>query len=233
MNFNLIMPMAGNGSRFIERGYKDPKPLIDVLGKPMFVRAVDNIGLEFDNMIFIVRKEHNIRDRILEYYPDAHIVEIDSITEGAACSVLLADPYMRPEDSVFIANCDQIMEWDKNGFINNMDNDGVILTFDCPERDPKWSYAEVNSSGSVIRVAEKNPISSYATTGHYYWSHWSTFKSSAYNMIAANDRTNNEFYLCPTFNYTINSGGHVVTYRVEKMQGIGTPEDLEAWLNLN
>ena len=233
MNFNLIMPMAGNGSRFVTAGYDKPKPLIDVNGKPMFVAAVENIGLEYDNKIFIVRKEHNISKDVLEYYPDAHIVEIDYVTEGAACSVLLADPYLKDNDSVFISNCDQIIEWDINDFKNKMNEDGIILTFDCPERDPKWSFAQTDNNGLVTRVAEKDPISSTATTGHYYWSHWSTFKHSALDMIANNDRFNNEFYLCPTFNYTLSMGGRVVTSHVNKMHGIGTPEDLKQWLNLN
>jgi UDP-N-acetylglucosamine diphosphorylase / glucose-1-phosphate thymidylyltransferase / UDP-N-acetylgalactosamine diphosphorylase / glucosamine-1-phosphate N-acetyltransferase / galactosamine-1-phosphate N-acetyltransferase len=231
MNFKLIMPMAGNGSRFSAAGYSDPKPLVDVRGKPMFVQAVDNIGLEFDEMIFIVQKSHNIRDRVLEYYPNAHVVEIDGITQGAACSVLLADPYISDEDAVFVSNCDQLIQWDTNDFKTKMDNDGIILTFDCPNRNPKWSFAQTDTIGRVVRVAEKDPISELATTGHYYWSHWITFKNSVNEMIQNNDRFNNEFYLCPTFNYTINHGGHVVTSHVTEMHGLGTPEDLQKWLD--
>jgi dTDP-glucose pyrophosphorylase len=232
MSFKLIMPMAGNGARFAQNGYVDPKPLISVNGKPMFVCAVENIGLDFDTMIFIVRKEHNIRERVLEFYPNAIVIEISHPTEGAACSVLLADPYMTSDDSIFVSNCDQIIQWDSEQFKSKMLNDGIILTFNCTERDPKWSYAQTDSADYVTRVAEKDPISDNATTGHYYWSKWSTFKNSAIQMINANDRTNNEFYLCPTFNYTINNGGRVIIQRVNEMHGIGTPEDLNAWLNL-
>ena len=231
MSFKLIMPMAGNGSRFTAEGYTVPKPLIDVKGKPMFVRAIDDINLTFDDMIFIVRKEHNIKDRVLEHYPAAKIVELNELTEGAACSVLTADEYINPDDSVFISNCDQIIEWDTNEFDKLRHNDGIILTFDCPERDPKWSFAQTDSDSNVIRVKEKDPISSEATTGHYYWRAWSMFKHSTAQMIAADDRHNNEFYLCPVFNYTINNGGKVKTVNVSNMQGIGTPEDLDKWLN--
>ena len=224
------MPMAGNGSRFAEAGYSEPKPLIDIRGKPMFVRAVENIGLEFDEMIFITRKEHNIANRVLEYYPEAHVVELDSPTEGAACSVLTADPYMNPEDAVFITNCDQFIEWDSTVFTEQMDNDGVIITFDCPERDPKWSYARTEND-VVVEVAEKNPISTYGTSGHYYWSHWTTFKNSANRMIANNERVNGEFYLAPVYNQTIAVGRRVVRVPIERMYGVGTPEDLELWLN--
>jgi dTDP-glucose pyrophosphorylase len=232
MSFKLIMPMAGNGSRFQSQGYTQPKPLIDVKGKPMFVHAVENIDLEFDDYIFIVRKEHNIVDAVKDYYPNSKVVELDTLTEGAACSVLTADAYLNDNDNVFISNCDQIMTWDKNLFVNNMNYDGVILTFDCPERDPKWSFAETDATGNVIRVAEKQPISDRATTGHYYWKSWKTYKHSANHMFVANDRFNNEFYLCPVFNYSIALGCTVKTVNVESMYGIGTPEDLQHWLSL-
>lgn len=233
MSFKLIMPMAGNGSRFADVGYTDPKPLIDVKGKPMFVRAIDDLKLKFDDMVFIVRKEHNIKDRVLAHYPAAKVVELDSVTQGAACSVLTADQYLDPDDSVFISNCDQIIKWDTAQFEQLQHNDGIILTFDCPERDPKCSFAQTDAkNGNVIRVAEKNPISDTASTGHYYWRQWSTFKQSTEKMIAANDRYKNEFYLCPVFNYTINESNTVKTVSVESMHMIGTPEDLNAWLSL-
>ena len=231
MGFKLIMPMAGNGSRFAMAGYTDPKPLIDVKGKPMFVRSIDDINLTFDDMIFIVRKAHNIKDRVLEHYPTAKVIELEHLTKGAACSVLAADQYLDPDDSVFISNCDQIIKWDTNEFDKLRHNDGVILTFDCPERDPKWSFAQTDDTGNVIRVKEKDPISSEATTGHYYWRRWQMFYQSAAQMIEADDRHNNEFYLCPVFNYTINNGGTVKTVKVNHMQGVGTPEDLNVWLN--
>ena len=222
--------MAGEGSRFREQGYTVPKPLIDVQGKPMFVRAVESVGLEFDNHIFITRREHNIADGIRDYFPRAHVVELDALTEGAACSVLTADPYMNPEDALFVTNCDQFIEWDSTVFTEQMDNDGVIMTFDCPERDPKWSYARTEND-CVVEVAEKNPISEYATSGHYYWSHWSTFTSSAHRMIQNNERVNNEFYLAPVYNQTIAAGGVVTRAPIHKMHGVGTPEDLQAWLD--
>lgn len=232
MSFKLIMPMAGNGSRFTAEGYTVPKPLIDVKGKPMFVRAIDDINLTFDDMIFIIRKEHNIKDRVLEHYPAAKIVELEHLTKGAACSVLAADQYLSPDDSVFISNCDQIIEWDTDKFDKLRHNDGIILTFDCPGRDPKWSFAQTDNDNNVIRVAEKNPISSTASTGHYYWRSWSMFYQSAAQMIEADDRFNNEFYLCPVLNYTINSGGIVKAINVSSMHGIGIPEDLKLWLSL-
>jgi len=230
MSFKLIMPMAGEGTRFKKEGYTEAKPLIDLKGKPMFVRAVETIGLPFDDYIFIVQKEHNIIDNIKEYYPNSTIIEIEEITEGAACTVLLADPYVNDEDSIFIANCDQIIDWNVEQFKKLMNNDGIILTFDCPEKDPKWSFAKLEND-NIIEVAEKNPISTYATTGHYYWKHWNAFKKHAQQMIEKNIRVNGEFYVCPVYNEIIANNGIIKKIDMKYMQGVGTPEDLQQWLN--
>lgn len=229
----LIMPMAGNGSRFAEQGYKDPKPLIDVRGKPMFVRTIESIGLEFDEYIFIVRQEHNLRDSVLEHYPNAHIVELDALTEGAACSVATAAPYMDADDSFCVCNCDQFFEWNSLEFDQHKNNDGVLLLFNDPAKDPKWSFAAYEPSSQLIfKVAEKDPISEYATAGLYYWKSWKTYLESLQMMIDANDRTNNEFYLCPVYNHTLRLQNTVISgIIIDEMHGVGIPEDLDAWLN--
>jgi len=227
MSFKLIMPMAGNGSRFSEQGYTVPKPLIDVEGKPMFVRAIECLNLKFDDYIFIVKREHNLTQEIEKYF-NATIIELDTTTEGAACTVLTADPCINDNDSVMICNCDQIIKWDSNCWHAMPDSDGRLLVFDEPTADPKWSFAELDESNNVTRVAEKDPISTWATTGHYYWNRWSTYKASAQSMIDADDRTNNEFYLCPVYNHT---PGTIKAIPVSEMHGIGTPEDLQKWLS--
>ena len=226
--------MAGNGSRFAESGYAVPKPMIDVAGKPMFIKSIESINLSFDDYIFIVRKEHNITTKVLEYYPNAKIVELDHVTEGAACSVLLADDYLNDDDSIFVSNCDQIIDWDSTKFNNKKDSDGVIMLFNEPNRDPKWSFADYDhDTESISKVAEKDPISEWATSGHYYWKEWKTYKQSAQAMINSNDRINGEFYLCPVYNYTINQLNKTVKgVIIDRMHGVGTPEDLEKWLNL-
>lgn len=233
MSFKLIMPMAGNGSRFAEQGYKDPKPMIDVRGKPMFVRTIESIGLEFDEYIFIVRREHNLRDSVLEHYPNAHIVELDALTEGAACSVATAAPYMDADDSFCVCNCDQFFEWDSSQFEQHRTNDGVILLFEDLERNPKWSFAAYEpTSQHIFKVAEKDPISSYATAGLYYWRKWDMYTQSLNMMMEANDRTNGEYYLCPVYNHTLRLQNKKISgIIIDKMHGVGIPEDLDAWLN--
>ena len=230
----LVMPMAGDGSRFAKVGVNTPKPMIEVEGKPMFQYAVEQIGIEFDEHIFIVRKEHNIADKVREIYPDAHIIELDHKTEGAACTVLLAREHFKDGSSMFVSNCDQHTEWDETIaqiIIHQPTVDGLIATFEVPDKDPKWSYAKTDRWHNVLEVAEKNPISTTATTGWYFWKDGSMFVKSAYDMMDADDRFNNEFYLAPVFNYSIKRNATIKIMEVDEMHGLGTPEDLEAWEN--
>lgn len=224
------MPMAGDGSRFKDAGYTVPKPLIEVDGVPMFVHAVETCSLPFDDIIFIVRKEHNISDTIRNYYPNSKVIEITNKTQGAVCTVLLADLYMSNHDSVFIANCDQILGWNSGLFLHEIehsDPNAAVLLFHNPEREDKWSFADYNlKSGIITRVAEKDPISEWASTGHYYWRSWSEFKFAAKDMIRADDKVRGEFYICPVLNYT---HGLLLGAVVDTMTGLGTPEDLQAW----
>ena len=224
----LLMPMAGLGSRFPGT---QPKPLIPVDGVPMFVAAERSIGLHFTHRIFITRCEHDLRAVIEQYYPGSTVIEIDYTTEGTASTLLLAREHIQGEE-LFVANCDQIVDWNPLQALSIWSGvDGGIATFDCPERDPKWSYAQHDLTGSVKQVAEKVAISQTATVGYYYWKRGEDFVSSAELMISADDRVNGEFYTCPTFNYMIEQGGIVRIAPVRSMQGVGTPQDLKRYQN--
>jgi NDP-sugar pyrophosphorylase family protein len=230
----LIMPMAGDGTRFADAGYTQPKPLIPINGVPMFAHAERCIELDFDERIFIVRKEHDINSRVLEWYPDATVIELDYLTEGTACSILTAREHYEDGSSIFVANCDQHIEWDSYHAQEIMDTpgvDGLIPNFHCPGRSPKWSYAMVDDRQNIKRVAEKDPISEWATVGYYYWRDGQQFIQSVDMMMSANDRVNNEFYTCPVYNYTLKIPGigNVKHIEVDVMQGIGTPEDVKEY----
>lgn len=232
MTMTLVMPMAGNGKRFKEAGYTEPKPFVMVNGKPMFQHAIDCINIKFDRLIFIVQKEHNISNKIKEIYPDAIVIELISPTRGAAETVLTAKDYFK-DTSIFIANCDQHVEWNSSAIdriIYERNADGAIAIFDCPDMDPKWSYAKINGV-TVTEVAEKKAISNWATVGFYTWKDGNEFIRAAEEMIANNERVNGEFYLCPVFNYSIKNNKHIVGYTVTEMHGLGTPEDLEYFLS--
>jgi len=231
---NVLIPMAGAGSRFSDAGYTFPKPLIDVKGKPMIQLVVENLNIKA-NYIYVVRKEHRKRynlDTLLNLItPNCKIVEVDELTEGAACTALLAKKYIDVDKPLFFANSDQFVEWDSNEFMykmNETDADGGIVSFRSTH--PKWSFAKINEKGFVTEVAEKNPISDIATVGYYYWKKGSDFVTYAEEMIDKNIRVNNEFYVCPVYNQAIEDGKKIRTFDIPKMWGLGTPEDLKNYL---
>jgi len=231
---NVLIPMAGAGTRFQQAGYTFPKPLIDVEGKPMIQVVVDNLNIDA-TFIYVVQKEHRAKynlDALLNLItPACKIVEVDGITEGAACTTLLAKEFIDNEQPLVMANSDQFVEWDSNEFMYKMIEqkvDGGILTFTATH--PKWSFAKVDEYGYVTEVAEKNPISDIATVGVYYWAKGSDYVKYAEQMISKNIRTNNEFYTCPVFNEAIGDGKKIKTFNIEKMWGLGTPEDLNYYL---
>jgi HAD superfamily hydrolase (TIGR01509 family) len=231
---NVLIPMAGAGSRFQQAGYTFPKPLIDVENKPMIQVVVDNLNIEA-TFIYVVQKEHREKynlDTLLNLItPGCKIVEVDGLTEGAACTTLLAKEHIDNDAPLVMANSDQFLEWDSNEFMYKMIEqkvDGGIVTFTATH--PKWSFAKVDEHGYVTEVAEKNPISDIATVGVYYWVKGSDYVKYAEQMISKNIRTNNEFYTCPVFNEAIGDGKKIKTFNIEKMWGLGTPEDLKYYL---
>ena len=231
---NVLIPMAGAGSRFQQAGYTFPKPLIDVKGKPMIQTVVENLNVEA-NFIFVVQKEHREKynlDALLNLItPNCKVVEVNSLTEGAACTTLLAKEHINNDAPLLMANSDQFAEWDSNEFMYKMVEQNVdagILSFKSTH--PKWSFAKVNEFGCVTEVAEKKPISDIATVGIYYWAKGSDYVKYAEQMISKNIRVNNEFYVCPVFNEAIKDNKKIKTFNIEKMWGLGTPEDLNHYL---
>lgn len=231
---NILIPMAGLGSRFKDAGFIFPKPLIEVREKTMIQMVVDSLNIDA-NFIFIIQKEHqkqfNLISTLKTMVPNCKIIEIDGITEGAACTTLLAKKYINNSNPLIIANSDQYIVWNSSKTLYNFytkDFDGGILTFESIH--PKWSYAKCDDNLMVTEVAEKKVISKNATVGVYYWKKGSDYVNYANKMIKKNKRVNNEFYVCPVFNEAINDGKRIAISRVEKMHGLGTPEDLKNYL---
>jgi HAD superfamily hydrolase (TIGR01509 family) len=234
-NLNVVIAMAGLGSRFIEKGYTFPKPMIDVFGKPMIQVVVENLNMDA-NYFFLVQKEHlekyNIEHMLKLIKPNCTIVPVDGLTQGSPCTVLLAKEYINNDQPLFLANCDQYMEWNSNeamySFMND-DIDGGLLVFNAIS--PKWSFCKLNDQGFVSQVAEKDPISDIANTGCYYWKQGKDFVKYAEQMIDKNIRIKNEFYTAPVYNEAIDDGKRIKVKFVNKMYGLGTPEDLEQFIN--
>jgi capsular polysaccharide biosynthesis protein, putative nucleotidyltransferase len=238
---NILIPMAGLGSRFAKAGYKKPKPFIDVSGKPMIVRVLENLKYPDAKYILVAQWDHLQKEKELvkkiEHEFNAVFVPIEKLSEGTACTVLYARKFINNSVPLLIANSDQIVDIDIAAFIDDCKNrelDGSILTFVDEHKDPKWSFAKIDDNGLVKEVKEKEVISPYATVGIYLYSKGSDFVNSAVDMIARNDRVNNEFYTCPTYNYAIKDGLKIGIYNIHfnQMHGIGTPEDLNSYLKI-
>ncbi|WP_295021576.1 glycosyltransferase family 2 protein [Sulfurimonas sp.] len=238
---NIVIPMAGAGSRFAKAGYEKPKPFIDVAGKPMIVRVLENLAYPDARYILIGRKdqleqEHETVREIEKKY-NAVFIGIDKLTEGTACTVLYAKRFIDNDAPLLIANSDQIVDMNIGDFVDDCSNrklDGSILTFVDKHSDPKWSFAKLDENNLVTEVREKIVISEFATVGIYLYSMGKDFVDGAVQMIIENDRANNEFYTCPTYNYAVAEGKKIGIYNIEfeQMHGIGIPEDLSLYIGL-
>jgi len=239
---NILIPMAGLGSRFAKAGYQKPKPFIDVAGKPMITRVMENLYVAGAHFILVAQQEHLEKEADLvkeiqgQYNVD--FVSINGVTEGTACTVLLAQEFINNDDQLLIANSDQIVDMEISDFIKDAKKrllDGSILCFRDETRDPKWSFAKTNTNGLVTKVKEKEAISDMATVGIYYFAKGGSFVEGAKDMIEANDRVNGEFYTCPVYNYLIKANKKIGIYNIDPnaMHGIGTPNDLIKYLEFS
>ena len=235
---NILIPMAGRGSRFEEQGYTDKKPFIDVNGKPMIHRVIKNLGMEFDKeymFILICLQEDFDKYDFTEFekvigHNSYDVVILDDVTEGAAQTILQAKNLINDDTPLMTMNSDQLVDWDVERLFEMCEQfDGVIPCF--YGEGNAWSYARTLDNGYVQEVAEKKQISNTATAGYYYWSKGSDFVKYAEQMIEENSRTNGEFYVAPVYNWAVRDGKRVGVFMVDKCYSLGTPEDLEEYLN--
>lgn len=231
---NIVMPMAGSGSRFAALGVATPKPLIDVRGKPMYAWATEGLPLSLARrLIFICLAEHlvdralrdDIESRYARYQPT--IISLDHVTEGQACTVLTAGELIDTEEPLLIFNADTYCPTTLAKALARFGPqvDGVLDVFRAP--GDKWSFARFDDQGRILETAEKRRISDWATTGLYYFRHGHDFVRHATEMIAAGQRSNGEFYVAPVYNRLIAAGGDVRANQVEDVWVLGTPEDLD------
>lgn len=239
VDMNVIIPAAGEGSRFEKAGWKKPKPFIDVDGRPMLDHVIKNVVPDGANATVLLRKSHiQAQPNLVKNFKKAgsEILPVENLTEGTACTVLLARKVFDNESPMIVANSDQLVDFNVSDYVSDCLNrglDGSILVFRDPTMDPKWSFAKVDEQGLVTEVAEKKPISDLATVGIYLFRRGRDFVSAAVDMFAANDRVNGEFYTCPVYNYMITNGARIGVYEVAMgaMSGLGTPKDLTDFLN--
>jgi dTDP-glucose pyrophosphorylase len=250
LNANIVIPMAGHGSRFTEQGYTDSKPFIDVLGKPMIHQVIRNLAILYNKnykFIFVCLKDdyekYNFDDfKYVVKHDNIEIIVLDEITEGATQTILKAKEFINNEEPLWMMNCDQMISYsphiqlpeigaNTSGKVltDHLECDGGMLCFYGEGTD--WSYAKVGDDGYVTEVAEKKQISNDATAGYYYWNKGSDFVKYAEQMIEHNDRTNGEFYLAPVYNWAIKDGKKFRISYVTKVFELGTPEYLDNYLH--
>jgi dTDP-glucose pyrophosphorylase len=240
---NIVIPMAGAGSRFATAGYTDPKPLIRVHDTPMIKLVIDNLRPSDRDarFIFICQRSHvqryDLRNKFSAWAPGAVMVEIDGLTEGAACTVLKAAEHIDSDAPLMIANSDQYVDCRIEDYLAGMDSqglDGLIMTMKA--NDPKWSFVGLDAQGLVTTVVEKKVISDEATVGIYNFRRGRDFVAGARAPIAANERVNGEFYVAPVYNQLIRQGARVGIHNIGSdgagMHGLGIPADLQAFMQL-
>lgn len=231
---NIVIPMAGDGQRFLDYGYNLPKFLININGKTMIERAIKSLNID-GNYTYIVQKKHydlyNLQETLNLITPGCNIILLENKTDGAARTVLFAESIINNNSPLIIFNSDQIIEWDSFVFKEfiKKDLDGAIVTFKATGN--KWSYVKTNNDGLIEEVAEKKEISDEATAGVYYWSKGEDYVNSAKQMIDKDIKINNEFYVAPVYNEAILNNKKFYSFLINKMWGVGTPEDLEIYLS--
>jgi len=234
---NILIPMAGEGTRFPRDSYKIPKPLIEIHGQPMIQRAVESLNLP-GKYHFVVRKDSyydQVCSLLHKILPDPKIISVEETTQGPAASCLLFKDFINNEEELVVVNCDQIMWWDSELFLSTAryyKYDGVVVTYSTTT--PKNSYARINRNGFVEEIKEKEVISDISLNGIHYWRKGKYFVQSAESMIEQNDRApNGEFYVGPSYNHMVRAGLKVGIHHIPNWQHnpVGVPEDLETYLN--
>jgi dTDP-glucose pyrophosphorylase len=235
---NIVVPMAGRGQRFVDAGFADPKPLIPVLGVPMIELVISNLRPAIPHRFhFLIQREHDrsygLSEALRRWAPGCSVTFVDGITEGAACTVLLARDMIDDDAPLMIANCDQYIDADINAYLAAMEAaDGLIMTMWAD--DPKWSFVRRDAAGRVTQVVEKEVVSNEATVGIYNFAKGRDFVRAANAMIAADQRVNGEFYVAPAYDMLIREGARIECFGIgsvgKGMHGIGTPADLVAFL---
>ncbi len=239
---HIIMPMAGEGSRFLNEGWTTPKPLIELKGIPLFMRAINCVHIDGVPMkySFIVRQEHidkyQIDKKIKTKFPNANVFSVLKTTRGAVETCLMAESVINDDDGVIIMDCD--LEFHSTEYIAGIQqilsmpfekaNGGMLVSFDS--NLSKYSYAEVDHNFRVIRTAEKEVISNHALCGAYFFSTGKGFLSAAHKLLSEQSFSKPEYYVSLLYNYLLENGETVHLAKMEEYYSYGTPEELNQHL---
>ncbi len=233
---NIVIPMAGRGSRFRDAGWSLPKPLIEVSGQPLYAWALEGLPLDKAGRIILIALDEIAEDAA--FLDDVHgrfgaheieVVSVGEVTEGQACTVLLAREFIDSDDRLVIFNADTYQR--SSGLCSLIDDpsvDGALSTFRAP--GDQWSFVKVDDGGRVVETAEKRRISEWASTGMYYFRRGADYVAAADAMIAEDDRARGEFYVAPLYNRLIAAGARIAMDVVDVVHVLGTPQDVDEFL---
>lgn len=231
---NIVIPMAGAGSRFKVAGYRLPKPFIDVNGKMMIERVLDCVQISDATYTLIIQKQFKV-DYIekLEHISKNYCVNfitVEGLTQGACCTALASHPIINNERPVIFVDSDNFFSNQIfKKFIEDSKKrklDGSLLTFNTNEEC--FSFAQTNSLGYVVKTAEKEAISNHAIAGVYLFSKGSNFVSCAIETIIYGDKSKNEYYMSNVYNWAIKHCLKIGIFDIEKTDWfcVGTPQHL-------
>ena len=232
---NIIIPMAGAGSRFKIKGFDRPKPLIKIGNECLVEKSISTLGIE-GKYIFVIRKYKNksfneeLKNILLRIKPNCEIRQVDYLTEGATATCLIAKDLINNDEPLIITNCDQSLEWNADDFLQKINGvDGCVVTHDSD--NPKNSFISLDKNGYGVELAEKKPISKLALIGLHYWKHGKDFVDSAEKTISNKIKSKNEYYIAPTYNLLIQDGKKIINYHIKKQQfiSLGSPEDVSIY----
>lgn len=237
MKTQILIPFAGIGKRF-EKSHPDtPKPFIDVCGKPMLERVIENLNSNEVEFIFVSQVKNLNDNRFKKIIKNIKhkLVEAPDFTDGPACSCLLAEKILEKEKPLIITNCDQIiLDFNLENLLKfskkNMAN-GIVGVFHS--NSSKNSYIKIDKDFKVSEIKEKIVISNIATNGLHFWENAELFLFSAKKMIENKEKYNNEFYVAPSYNNLIECGYKILPYYYNLHYPIGTPEDLKKFTESN
>ena len=251
MQGRILIPMAGAGQRFADAGYTVHKPAIMTVDratgqeKPMVVCATKDLpGVAADgsNVIYVDRNFHQtdgVEDAIRAWYPQAAFITVDHLTEGQACTCMLAEPYLDPEQPLLIAGCDNGMDIDRDAFdALTKECDCIVFTYRHNEAvlaNPNaygWMIADAdgNITGTSIKKAiSDSPMEDPAVVATFWFRRAAVFIEATKKMIAENDRINGEFYVDQTVKHVLDLGYRAKIFDIDRYVGWGTPEDYEGY----
>ncbi len=233
----ILVPMAGRGSRYANRGFETPKPLIEIAGRPMLLWALDSLAeIACSEIIFVLLAEHEAQYKVTDLVRanttvKTTFVTIPEVTQGQLCTILAAQQYIDTEEDVLIVASDTFIKSDLGNDILHKTSDcaGIISVINLPGE--QWSFAKTDAAGRVVAVAEKVRISDHASNGLYYFSKGADLVKYGQEMIRRDERTRGEFYVIPVYQKMIDDGKTIVLSQAAEMWDMGTPEAKTAFEN--